>query len=447
MIPSTRLVLLAAVGLVPALLIALARVMAADGQSGGSQDELLVPLLFWDVAVALLALVDAHLSRRWRVEVERQLPQVLSVGRNNAVQLEIGNPGRGDLTLLVQDDGAEFVLPIGMPQTIKLLGNSRETLRYYLQPLRRGAHTLGHIWLRAPSILGLWQRQVIVKADQIVRVYPDLQQVRQYDMLVRDARGEHFAHSVKKRGGESEFERLREYTRDDDVRRIDWKATARKGTPIAREYQLERNQNIVFALDLGRLMTAEAAGLSQLDHALNATLMLAHVSVKAGDCVGLAAFDSEMRTFLAPQAGAAASKRLIQATYDLFPSLVEPDYREMFAVLRTRLRKRSLIILFTQVLDPATQKMLVPLIRSLSPTHIALCVQFRDDSVEALLQLAPTDELSLYTRAVAAAEVQWRQRLVEELRRAGAHVLHVRPQELTQQLISKYMDIKRRQLL
>jgi uncharacterized protein (DUF58 family) len=213
----------------------------------------------------------------------------------------------------------------------------------------------------------------------------------------------------------------------------------------------------VFALDLGRLMTAQARsgpdgepGLSHLDHALNATLMLSHVAMRAGDHVGLVAFDAKVRTFLPPEGGPRATRRIVQACYDLFPTLVEPDYRMVFTQLRQRLRKRSLVVLFTQVLDPATQKMLVPLVRSLSPTHLPLCILLRDASVEALLEPdgehADT-ELDLYTRGPAAAEVQWRERLAEDMRRAGALVLHVRPEELTGRLIQRYLEVKQRQWL
>lgn len=440
MIPTTRLALLASAGLVFAIGVALERLLDAG-------NAFLGPLIAFDVAIAGVALCDLALVWASRVEARRAVPSVLSVGRPNPASIELTSLLRRGAAVDLTDDGAAQVETRGLPVSLRLEPGQRSTLRYHLFPTRRGSHELGDVWLRVTSPLGLWKRQMRVPARQTVRVYPDLQSVRVYEKLVREARDEQFTRATRRRGGESEFERLREYTRDDDVRRIDWKATARKRTPIAREYQLERNQNVMFLLDLGRLMTAETNGLSHLDHALNATLMLSHVSVRAGDHVGLAAFDSQLRTFMPPAGGAHALERIVRATYDLFPSLVEPDYRQVFGALKTRVRKRSLMVLFTQVLDPAAQRQLVPLVRSLTPTHLPLCVVFRDESIEGLLRPEANSELDLYTRGPAAAEVQWRERLVEEMRNAGALVLHVTPKELTQQLIANYLEVKARQLL
>jgi uncharacterized protein (DUF58 family) len=440
MIPTGRLAFFFAGGGVLAVAVALERLLGIPPHFTG-------PLIAWDAAVAGLALADLTWSWRVRIEARRSVPAVLSVGRQNPASVQLRSRMGRSISLELTDDGAQDVVPSGVPAKFDLAPGAQATWRYSLLPGRRGAHALGDLWIRVLSPLGLWRRQVRIPAAQTVRVYPDLQAVRIYEKLVREARDERFTRVARRKGGESEFERLREYTRDDDARRIDWKATARRRLVIVREFQLERNQNVVFLLDLGRLMTAESNGLSHLDHALNATLMLSHVSVRAGDHVGLIAFDASLRTFVPPEGGAHVLKKIVRATHDLFPSLVEPDYRAVFATVKTRLRKRSLLVIFTQVLDAAAQKQLVPLIRSLSPTHLPLCVVFRDESVEALLAPDRTEDADLYTRGAAAAEVLWRDHLVEEMRRAGALVLHVHPGELTQQLIARYLEIKTRQLL
>jgi uncharacterized protein (DUF58 family) len=405
------------------------------------------PLIAWDACIAAVAAIDLAWAWRTPIEARRVVPAVLSVGRANPARLELHSRMRRSVTAEINDDTAQDVVAGGLPATLTMPAGSRATVRYSLTPTRRGAHTLGDLWCRVGSPFGLWKRQFRIAAGGKVHVYPDLQAVRIYEKLVREARDERFTRVARRKGGESEFERLREYTRDDDVRRIDWKATARRRLVIVREYQLERNQNVVFLLDLGRLMTAQSDGLSHLDHALNATLMLSHVSMRAGDHVGLAAFDDNLRTFIPPEGGPHVLKKIVRATYDLFPSLVEPDYRAVFGALKMRLRKRSLLVLFTQVLDASAQKQLLPLIRSLSPTHLPLCVIFRDESVEGLMKKPVETEADLYTRGAAAGEMLWREHLVEEMRKAGALVLNVHPRELTQQLIARYLDIKARQML
>lgn len=440
MIPTARLAWLAAGGLLLALGVAVEKLLDLDALFTG-------PLVAWNAAVVAVAIADLSLVRKARIDARRNVAQVLSVGRTNVATLQVQSRLRRAVDLELTDDAAEDVEVRQLPAKLRLEPGQRATLSYQLFPRRRGSHELGDLWVRLSSPLGLWKRQLRVPAPFTVRVYPDLQAVRVYEKLVKEARDERFTRTTRRRGGESEFERLREYTRDDDVRRIDWRATARQGVPITREYQLERNQNVLFMLDCGRLMTAEAEGLSHLDHALNAMLMLSHVCVRAGDQVGLVAFDARMRSFVSPEGGPHALKKLVRASYDLFPSLVEPDYRAVFSAVKTRLRKRSLLVLFTQVLDAATQRELVPLVRSLSPTHLPLCVLFRDASVEALARSSDEDETSLHVKGAAAGELLWRNRLVEEMRAAGALVLHVRPEDLTQQLIARYLDVKSRQLL
>jgi uncharacterized protein (DUF58 family) len=320
-------------------------------------------------------------------------------------------------------------------------------------PSRRGAYALGSHTVRWPSPLGLWQRQVRIPAQHAVKVYPDVQAVRTYELLARQDREFALVRATRLKGGESEFERLREYRKDDEFRAIDWKATARQKKLIAREYQLERNQNILFLLDCGRLMTAETRGLSHLDHALNATLMMSHVAGRSGDHVGLLAFDDEVRSYVPPGGGARASHRIVQASYDLHPSLVESDYELAFDQLALRMRKRALVILFTQIVDDVAARAVLTRVRGLIPRHLPLLVLFRDVEVDELAEpheapAAPTrDDLELYLRGAAAEAVVWRDKLIRDLKGGGALVLDVPPQRLTPALINRYLEIKARQLL
>jgi uncharacterized protein (DUF58 family) len=288
---------------------------------------------------------------------------------------------------------------------------------------------------------------VRIPASDTVRVYPDVHAIRAFELLARQDREYAFVRATRLQGGESEFERLREYTKDDEYRSIDWKATARRQKLIARQYQLERNQNLFFMLDAGRLMTAETAGLSQFDHALNAMLMLAHVAARGGDRVGMLAFDEGMRRFVAPAGGPSATRRLIQSSYDLHPSLVEADYDRAFEQMALRVRKRSLVVLFTQINDDAVAKLVVQRTRALQGRHLTLLVLFRDVEVDALLETESKSAADLYTLGAAAELVRWREGLIRELRRAGALVLDVHPRELTASLVNRYLEIKARHLL
>ncbi len=438
MIPTTRLTLLLVFPLVLGLCIL-------------GDPSLLWPMLATDAAILVLAGADALLGRHALVRVDRNAPLVFSVGRQNRVQITLRSRSRRKLVVWCKDDLFDGAETTDLPLRVELAGNSIATVAYNLRPTRRGDYALGDHFVRYATPLGLWQRQQRISANLPLRVYPDVTQVRTFDLLAKQDRQYALVRAARLRGGESEFERLREYLRDDEFRHIDWKATARRQKIISREFQIERNQNLFFLVDCGRLMTAETLGLSHMDHALNALLMVSHVAARTGDQVGLLAFDKKVRAFLAPAGGARATTRVIQASYSLHADLTESNYDAAFDALMVRLRKRSLVVLFTQVIDEASAKVLEKRMRQLAPRHLPLCVLFRDRELDAQVsgkKIAVEDSPSdLYDRAAAADLLTWRKRVVRRLEAGGSLVLDVAPDALTPSLVKRYLEVKARQLL
>jgi uncharacterized protein (DUF58 family) len=435
MVPSRSLVLL----MVVPLFLAVTTLV---------QEDSLAAMLATDGGIVALAALDAFLARGKMIEVRRSSPEVLSVGRRHTVSLRVRSMARRALRLQIHDDLFADATSTDLPIAIELSARGRTTVQYDLTPQRRGNYELGDHWVRYQSPLGLWLRQLRIPATSPVRVYPDVHMVKAYDLLARQDRELALVRATRRRGGETEFEYLRDYQRDDEFRSIDWKATARSRRIIVRQYQLESNQNVVFMLDAGRLMAAESAGLSLFDHALNATLMLSHVAARRGDHVGLLAFAERVLRFLPPRGGARATRQVIRGTFELHPRMVESDFEAAYRRLGTSLRKRSLVIVFTQVIDEAAVAELNRLIMALRK-HLVLCVLFTDPEVEALAYrtgpaAGPTD---LYASAAAAEVLSWRDRLHGNLRAAGAHVMEVRPDGLTPAVVNRYLEIKARQLL
>ena len=431
MIPSRALVLLALfpLGLAIATLV---------------DRTLLFPMLAADLGIALIAGLDALLARHPLVTVKRQAPGVLSIGKPNVVTLEIKSSARRRLAVQVTDDLFDTAESDDLPLSLTLPARGRESVRYRIVPSRRGAHALGDHHVRYLSPFGFWIRQLTLPAESKVKVYPDVQAVRAYELLARQDRDPSALKASRKRGGESEFERLREYRRGDEFRSIDWKATARRQKLISREYQLESNQNVLFLLDAGRLMTAHSLGLSLFDHALNATLMLSHVAARGGDRVGLLAFSDDIKSYAPPAGGAGAARQIIQAGYDLHPELVESNYGTAFEHVGLRVRKRSLVVLFTQVVDDVAAADLLRMMRGVMPRHLPLMVLLRDVEIDELVEGAGVDP---YVRGAAAELSGFRDRLVRDLKKQGALVLDVSPAQLTPQLINRYLEIKARHLL
>jgi len=427
---------------------------------------LLKPVLVLDGALLLIALADALWSRRRAVQISRRAPDVFSLGEPNRVTLELRSQAPTPLRLEVNEDLFPGATSPDLPTSVELPAHGVVEVTYRVVPKRRGAFELGDHFVRYPSKLRLWTRQLRLPARRPVRVYPDLAMIRTFELLARTNREYALVRATKLRGGETEFARLRDYTTDDDYRSIDWKASARRQKLTAREYQLESDQNVFFMLDSGRLMTAVVDELSQFDHALNATLMMAHVANRGGDKVGLLTFDERVRGFVPPERGADASRRLVQSCYAVYPRLVESNFDEAFAHVALKLRRRSLLVLFTQLMDDNSARSLARQVRTQAKRHLPLVVLLKDTDLEAMAEgqldtareqrrgaapgrsrraAARTEQL--YQRGAAAELLRWKSAVVRELTGAGALVLEAPAPQLTGALVNRYLEVKARQLL
>ncbi len=404
--------------------------------------DLVPTILLVDAIIIAFALADLLLVWKPGVAVKRTMPETISLARSVVVDLEVQNLLRRRLKVRIQDSVFSQAQTEGLPVTLELPANVVRHTSYKLKSMERGPQTLGAHHIRYPSVAGFWTRQITLPAATTVRVFPDVQAVRHYEMLARQNRDHMASRTTKMRGGDTEFERLRDFLPDDDVRRIDWRATARRRKLTTRVYQLERNQNIVFLLDCGRMMTAIWDSLSALDYALNAVLMLTHIAFRRGDQVGLIAFDERVSRLIKPRAGAGASNRIIQATYDLFPKMVESDYDAAFRTLRVHVKKRTLVVLISHAIDEQTANRLQALCRDLLPTHLPLCVLLRDRELEAKASQPVFRHEDLCVQAAAAEMLLWREKIHREMQRAGVLSLHVLPKDLTGSLVTRYLQAK-----
>jgi uncharacterized protein (DUF58 family) len=401
-----------------------------------------LPLLAANVVIALLALVDFLMVRAAGVEVKRLMPTTMSLARTVTVTLEVKNLLKRRVKFLINDAVFEHAETEGLPLVVEVGAGVIRRATYKLRSMERGAQMLGDHYVRYPSPAGFWIRQVRIPSETKVRVFPDVQAVRHYEMLARQNRDIMSSRVTKMRGGDTEFERLRDFLPDDEFRRIDWRSTARRRKLTVREFQLEKNQNLVFMLDCGRMMTATWDDLTALDYALNATLMLSHVAIRRGDQVGLIAFDEKVSRLIKPHGGASASNRIIQSTYDLFPRMVESDYEQAFRTLKLQVRKRTLVVFISHAIDEQTSRRIQRLARDLLPQHLPLVVLLKDRELEARAAMQARNEEDLCIQAAAAEMLVWRDRIHREMQRAGILVLDVLHSQLTGSLVSRYLEVK-----
>jgi uncharacterized protein (DUF58 family) len=405
-----------------------------------------------DGVLALGVIVDVLFALGRRVDVDRQAGAIFSVGRPNLVTLLLRNRGWRSLRGAVADDPLEACDALGNPGTFELGSHATTTVRYELTPSRRGPRTFGAVTVRYASPLGLVARQERTELPAEVDVYPDVHAARSLELLRRQGRQDARLGSLRVRGGDTEFERLRPYQVGDEIRHVDWRASARRDDLTVRQFQAESNQNVVFALDVGRSMRGDTGGLTAVDHALNAALLTADVALRGGDKAGLMVFDEVPRRFVSPTGGRAGGRKLTRAVYALEAGLAATDYRTAMAFLRAQVRVRSLFIIFTNLLEPRSAKELAASVKGLLPRHLPLCVLLRDTDVEALAmgtapESAETRVEDLYVRAAAAESLAWRDSLIRGLRSAGVLVLDARPSDLTPELVKGYLEVKARRLL
>src|SRR5437870_4311039 len=337
-------------------------------------------------------------------------------------------------------------LDVGRPAAPLVVGpETTGEARYAARPRHRGTFRFGDINLRLRGPLDLVERQGRVGADAPANVYPDLREIRRYEVTLR--RG--LAYDAGQRrarvpGAGSIFERLREYLPDDDPRWISWTATARRGRPISVEYETERQQRILILLDAGRMMSSTLGRLTKLDHAVNTALMLSYVAIAKGDEVGLLGFADAVRAYDPPRRGHRQFLRLTESLRRLEVTTTEPDYRAAFEFLRSKTARRAFAILFTDLVDEEASRGLVAALTQLAGNNLVLCCVLQDPQLAEAAAREPGSSGELYERVVASEVLDARRRALAVLRRHGVHSIDVPAERLSVSTIQRYLELKKR---
>ncbi|MBI3182217.1 MAG: DUF58 domain-containing protein [Myxococcales bacterium] len=402
-----------------------------------------------DLAVLALCAVDFALApTASQLRVTRKVEPVLSSGAPNAVVLVLeslaGVAARGE----VRDSVPPGPSAEGHRQRFRLEAPSYQAkVRYRLVPPSRGDLALGDIYLRLLGPLGLCARQERVPAAAHLKVYPDLTALtREALELARAAQGAS-DRSIRRPAEGREFESLREYREGDDSRTIDWKASARKAKLMVRVHQPERHQPVMLMLDCGRHMAGRVAGRRKLDHAVDAALRLAKVSLDRGDLVGVVAFSTEVLAMLPPRKGREHLRSLTEALYRLEAALEESDYGGAMDLAFGRHHKRSLVAIFTDLMDPETSSQLVNRARRLRPRHLPLVVSLLDEDLESCATAEPTDVHQAYRRQAAARLEEEYRLTAAQLRNSGALVVRAPPSAFSAAAVNEYLRVKAHGLL
>ncbi|WP_455826946.1 DUF58 domain-containing protein [Pseudomonas graminis] len=396
------------------------------------------------LALLLLAVLDAlRQRRRPSPRVQRQMPGSLALGRWGEVRLTLAHDYPQPLTVQVVDHVPEGLTVENMPQSIALRPGERSELGYRLRPRQRGHFSFTRCEIHLPSPLGLWSARRFIEVSDFTRVYPDFARLYGAELLgVDNWLSQLGVRQRQRRGLGLEFHQLREFREGDSLRQIDWKATARQRTPIAREYQDERDQQIVFMLDCGRRMRSQDDELSHFDHALNACLLLSYVALRQGDAVGLCTFAGEQPRYLAPVKGSSQLNMLLNAVYDLDTTRRTADYQAAANQLLARQKRRALVIVITNLRDEDDEALLAA-VKRISRQHRVLVASLREEVLDRLrhtpVQTLP--EALAYSGTVDYLNT--RDELHDRLSAHGLSVLDTAPSALGPALVTRYLGWKK----
>ncbi len=390
--------------------------------------------------------------------VERRHDQRLSLDADNVVTVVVQHRGARDTIIQLRDEPPDEWLypllhdaqrPAGPPIfRATLPARATQSFQYTVHPLRRGDYRFERVTLRWLGPLGLTWRQHRFDLTTPVQVYPNVIEVRKYDLLLRNNRLQDIGLRTARKFGEGrEFERLRDYQPDDDYRHISWKATARRHRPITIEFESERSQTIFVAFDVGRMMSAPVGDMNRLDYVINAVLLFSYVVLGKGDRVGMMTFADQVAHYLEPKAGRAQFYRMLDWLYRVQAQPVEPDFGRALSYLKSKQRRRALVVVFTDLTGGLSMQRLAAGVIGLRPPHLPLVVTISDPALKALSERIPDNQAAAYERIVAQRLLDDRRAALQRLEMQGVLTLDVPASQLSAAIINRYLEIKARGML
>ena len=435
MIPSQRCYVLLTIGGVGAALLDVLT----------SRQVSLSFLQIYNFALLIATIADASETKKSAIEVERKEIERLSVDRDNPIELKIASANQRAIARIKDAYPQEFAVDRD-PLEIDLAANSVSEQAYTIHPNSRGEYEWGDIQVRQLGKFGLAWRDWTIPAKQKVIVYPDLISLRELSIrLTIENSGA--MRQARRIGSGTEFAELREYRTGEDIRLIDWKATARRDRPVVRVLEPEREQTLFILLDRGRLMTARVNGLKRFDWGLNATLSLALAGLSRGDKVGVAVFDRDLTTWIPPERGDRHLSKLVDRLATIQPVLLEPDYLGAVTKVITQQTRRALVVVITDLVDATASSELLGAMMRLTPRYLPFCVTLNDPLV-AQIAHAPIDNTrDTYRRAVALDLLAQREVAFARLRQRGVLVLDAPCDRVSEELVDRYLQLKARNLL
>lgn len=413
--------------------------------------ELRPAVFIYDLALISLAIIDYFITRKLPGEftIKREFDKRFAIGDMSKVRLFIENSTPNSYHVIVKDEfPPEMLLNETREAEFTVETQTTAEFFYFLTPPRRGRYEFGKTAVRYRSRLGLVWCQASLGEPQSAKVYPNMRRAREIELKALGARSFLAIQRRSVRRGEGrEFESMRDYVRGDELRHISWTATARRTKLTTRQYQIERDQAVIIALDAGRLMTGRIDDETKFDTAIHASLALMSACARAGDNCGVMVFGRKVRKFLPPKRGIEHIDAVLEALHDMEPELIEPSYARAFQFIASNSKKRSFIVILTDLVDKDSSKELINSLKLLRPRHLPLVVTIGDRDLNMAVSESPKEIREVFLQSAAEEIIHQREsalRLVETL---GGLALDVTTQTLGPKLLESYLRVKERGLL
>ena len=405
----------------------------------------------FDLVLIGVALADYFGSRdiAGELAVRREFGGRFAIGDPVRVSLHIDDARGQDITLRLKDEyPPEMHLDEGREADFTIKAHGTAEFFYHLTPPRRGRYEFGRTAVRHLSRLGLVWCQSTIGVAEAVKVYPNMRRAREIELKALGARSFlAIQRRAVRRGEGREFESMRDYVRGDELRHISWTATARRHKLTTRQYQIERDQTVIIALDAGRLMTGRIGTETKFETALHASLALMSASARAGDNCGLLVFGRRVRKFLPPKRGAEHLDSVLESLHDVEPELVEPSYSRAFQFIASNTKKRAFVVILTDLVDKDSSKELIASLKLLRPRHLPLVATIGDRDLNRLVSEPPRDQKDLFTQSAAEEVIYQRESALRLVETVGGLALDVTGETLAPKLLEAYLRVKERAIL
>ena len=405
----------------------------------------------YDILLVIAAIVDYFLSRNLPdgFTIRREFEKRFAIGDPSKISLHVVNDTTRSLRLCIKDEyPAEMKLHEPREAEFTIEPRSTAEFFYHVTPPRRGSYQFGKTAVRFLSKLGLVWCQSELAEPQSVKVYPNMRRAREIELKALGAQSFLAVQRRAVRRGECrEFESMRDYVRGDELRHISWTATARRSKLTTRQYQIERDQTVVIAIDAGRLMTGRIEDETKFDTAVHASLALMSACAKAGDNCGLVVFGRRVRKFLPPKRGIGHIDAVLESVYDLEPEMIEPSYARAFQYISSNLKKRAFVVILTDLVDKDSSRELINSLKLLRPRHLPLVVTVGDRDLNAMVSSPPENVREMFRQSASEEIIHQRESALKLVESLGGLALDVTTQTLGPRLLETYLRVKERGLL